>query len=906
MKKQIFITALLCLVLPPAICAQSIRQQVGKKETETVVKPQPQKPTGGTSIQTKPKAEPDTVYCLSAKKQHGWFYPMDILSLDTARKHGGYIMFTRKNITGHWTRLETFDAYGNRKPLGFRPYILSDDDPRGDQNWINKVKTGCVCEIIADPLGENVVQERVYDKDMNLVYSFSHTSIGERKYIGTYKDVYGLPAEMRMDSTFTYGTLVVITEDKWGNDSTIEYVDAKGVPKENSNGVGIQFYIHDKDGRVIRQGSANHNGEYVIDNWGNCGTESFYDKNTGKMIASISMDNNWKPMPLPNLRKEAGWSAGTTKRLYKYDEYGRLLEQKFVTIEDTPDTNLYGTHRIVCTHDDFGNITSYTGYDIDGKLAPYDQYGEAKSLYRYDDMGRDVYGEFFDKESKPLSYPKRWCSYNRDYGDNGSSKIINWTWKDGHLDTLYYKHSTKDWIYTKFSDNIIEIDSLDKLGYTRDEAYYDYSMTPISLLDLGIKSTPYHRKRNRELHIGKYIKYITETWNAKGEYTGQSPYLVSFRDTTNNRYFRTVYDSELRLTDTYIHDYSSKGQLKSQSDANAFGIICRAGGNARARLYSAEILYSQKGKYSSLIGKDEFGEPDYISSPNVVYYYQKLASKGNNTFYDIENNEVTDFYNFRNECPKAMSIEVTDSSAYGLGLMDNDIILRYGESYQIEDYLSYWDFVGSWSVAQCLEAQREKKLLVFRINPETKDYGVVSLTLPKGNPSQLGFIAHITFKTPKQRTRIKESISKYCKQCTEEGTACLWNLNADPVIKDMNIVVAFPDMYRADRFEPYPLQVTDPSIILAYNVPTMGKSWLFGQDADSLNSITSLRKDSKEEHPINFYYTKDGQSLNNKCFTERTIGFSFFNYKVTRSQYKQLEKLAKLAKKDIGKTGKEK
>lgn len=888
---------ILLFLFPAVLSAQSLRQQIAKKEVNTEKKQQ--KNPNSVIKANKPRSESDTIYCLSTQKQHGWFLPLDIVSLNNAKKYGKYIMFTRKNALGHWTKFETFDNYGNRESMGFRPYILSEDDPQGDQKWIAKVNKGCIHEMIADPLGENVVQERVYDKDNNLVFSFSRTPIGENKYIGTYKDVYGLPAEMRKDSTFTYGTLVVITEDKWGNDSTIEYVDAKGVPKDNSNGVGMSFYIYDKDGRVIRQGSANHDGEYVIDNWGNCGTEFLYDKKSGKLIATISMDNYWKPKQLPNLRNEAGWWAGITKRLYKYNDYGRLSEQIFVTTDNKPDTNIYGTHRIVYTYDDYGNTTSLTGYGIDGKFAPYDQYGEAKALYRYDDVGREVYAELFDKESMPLSYPGRWCSYKCDYGDDGSTKVIKKTWKDGHLDTLYYKHSTKDWIYTKFSDNIIEIDSLDKHGYIRDEAYYDYSMTPISLLDLGY---PYHRKRIKELHKGKYLEYITEKWNAKGEYAEQTPYRVSLRDTTNKRSLETFYDSELRLTDTYIQDFSSNGQLKSQSDTNVYGIICRAGGTGRTRYYSAEILYSQKGEYSSFVGKDEFGEPDYIlSSPNFVFYYQKLSNKGKRKYYDVENHEITDFDKFRNECPKAMSIEVTDSSAYKFGLMDNDIILRYGESYQIADSLSYWDFVGSWSVAQCMEAQREKQMLVFRINPKTKDYGVVSLTLPKGNPSQLGFIAHLTFKTPKQRTRIKESISKYYKQCIEDGNICWWNQNVEPEIKNMNIVVAFPDMFRADRYQPYPLQIIDPSIILAYNVPSIGKYWSFGQDANSLKSITTFRNDCQIVHPSNMYYLKNGSHFENCIFTEKTAGFTFFNYKVSKLQYDYFEKQFKQAEKQIRK-----
>ena len=755
---MIRLTYILPFILFPTLCwSQSLRSQVAKKETISNDKVKASSQI--TSQNLKLNIESDTIYCLNTKKQHGWFLPQDIVSLENGKKYGSYVMFTRKNAFGHWTKIETFDSYGNRKSLGMLPYILSNDDPRGDQNWIKKVKTGCICEIIADPLGESVVQERVYDKDMNLVYSFSHTPIGDRKYIGTYKDLYGLHAEMRIDSTFTFGTLVVITEDIWGNDSTIEYVDAKGVPKENSNGVGMQFYIYNKDGRVIRQGSANHNGEYVIDNWGNCGTESEYDKNSGLEMASINMDNNWKPIPLANLRSEAGWHAGVTKRLYKYDEYRRLLEQKFVTIENKPDTNIYGTHRIVYTYDDFGNRTSYTGYDVDGKLAPYEKSGEAKEIIEYDTKGRAKYYEFYDKDNKLFSTNGYLSRVKNIYGnDDKLDEQVYWLIENGKEDTCYYYKRTPYSYYYRYNDGSYKIDSLDTKGRYMLTAYYNEDGSP-----MFNDNNEYHRETTEYSDNGTQTRYTENRFDANMDACGQYPtstYLVDSISHTEKRWF---YDIRGNLCESYIlkwDDYFNRPL--AEYDMNVFGNICRAGGTASVRHYIAEVevASTQKLQFSTFVGKDEFNEPDYICSPNIIYYYQRLSKAGGSKFYDVDNNEIIDFVKFRNDCSKAMSIEVTDSFAYHLGLQDNDIILCYGDSYQINDSLNYWDFVGAWSVSQCVEAPKEKNLLVFRINPITKDYGVVSLKLPKGNPSQLGFIAHPTFKTQKQITRINESIAR--------------------------------------------------------------------------------------------------------------------------------------------------
>ena len=896
MKKALY--TIFFLLLPIYLCAQGgLRGQVAKKE---VISGSKDKAVPLRSDRFKPRkyTEPDTIYCLNTKKQHGWFSPQDIVSLESGKKYGGYVMFTRKNALGHWTKFETFDSYGNRKSLGMRPYILSDDDPRGDQNWIKKVKTGCICEIIADPLGESVVQERVYDKDMNLVYSFSHTPIGDRKYIGTYKDFYGLPAEMRMDSTFTYGTLVVITEDIWGNDSTIEYVDAKGVPKENSNGVGIQFYIYDKDGRVIRQGSANHNGEYVIDNWGNCGGELKYDKKTGLNTAVINMDNNWNPIPLANLRSEAGWHAGTTKRIYRYDEYRRLLEQEFVTIENKPDTNIFGTHKIVYTYDDFGNRTSLVGYNIEGNFAPYSESGTAKEIVEYDSKGRLKYIEWYDKNNQLISTEGYLSRRKNVYGDDDYlDEQVYWAINNEKEDTCYYYKRTPYSYYNRYNDGSYKIDSLDTKGRCILTAYYNADGTP-----MFNDNKEYHCETTKYWDKGTQTRYTENRFNTRMEACGQYPTSTFLVDSISHTEKRWVYDIRGNICQSYIlkwDDYFNRPL--AEYDMNVYGNICRAGGTASVRHYIAEveIASTQKLQFSTFVGKDEFNEPDYICSPNLIYYYQRLSKAGGSKFYDVDNNEIIDFEEFRNYCSKAMSIEITDSLAYHLGLQDNDILLRYGDSYQINDSLAYWDFVGAWSVSQCIEAPIEKNLLVFRINPITKDYGVVSLKLPKGNPSQLGFIAHPTFKTQKQMARIKESIAKYRTQCAEDGTTCLWNTDLDIDERDRNIVIAFSDLYRENRYQPYPLQVTDPSIILAYGVPNIGKSWLWGQNKDSLQSIISNRINCQIVHPLFLYVIKNGICFEEHNFTDKLIGFTYFNYKVPKSQYDFFEKQFKLAVKQM-------
>ena len=899
MKKHIFIIVL-CLIFPMAICAQSIRQQVGKKETKTVVKTQTRKPIGGSLTQVKPKTEPDTVYCLKTKKQHGWFSPMQIVSKDLAMHYGSHYRFTRKNAVAHWTKMEVLDGYGRLRPdNGMAPYILNigaeEHDKSINRDWLEKVKTECVYEFIADPSGENVIQERAFDKWHNLVYSYSRVQIGnpeDRKYIGSYRDYYGLPAEMRNDSAYTYGTLVVITEDRWGNDSIIQYVDAKGVPKNNSWGVAQEHYIQDHHGLLQRKQSCDIEGNRVIDLAGNCAWQANWNTKTYTLESQICLDDKLQPMRMPDVLGYGNETVGTIKQVYKYDDYKRQIETKFVTIDNKPDTNIYGAHRIEFTWDDYGNRTSVTAYDIDGKLAAFGKTGTARWTAEYDEKGRMKYIEWYDKNNQLCSTEGYLSRKKEIYGDDDYlDEQVYWAIENGKEDTCYYYKRTHNSCYERYNDGSYKIDSLDNKGRKVLTVYYKADGTP----EFN-KKTGYHRLRIRITESDKKSLWNYEYTDTLGNLCGKYPVMEysidSVQWTMIHRYYNNKKRLSLNLRQQYTQGFSKRIR---EIDENQFGNICRSGG-VGTLYYYADILKNQKDEYTAGACRDEFGESDYNSTP---CYYIRFTSKGVAN-YDENNNRINDNNEFRNSCPKAMSIEVTDSSAYRLGLQDNDIILCYGDSYQIKDSLNYWNFVGAWSVSQCIEAQKEKNLLVFRINPITKEYGVVSLTLPKGNPSHLGFIAHPTFKTQKQVIRIKESIAKYREQCAKDGTTCLWK-DLDSEEKIWNIVVAFPDMYMSNRNEPYPLQVTDPSIILAFNVPTMKRSWLFGQNAESLSSITSSRKDSQEEHPIIFYFTKDGQNLDNKHFTERLIGFSAFNYKVTTSQYRQFLKLAKQVKKQIRK-----
>ena len=885
MKKSFLFTIFLCF--PLFVAAQSLRQQVTERIVKKSEQPQSNIPSNSASVVA--KTDPDTVYCLSTKKQHGWFMPMDVVSLKYAKKHGGYIMFTRKNSVGHWTKLETFDAYGNRKSGGWKPYILSNDDPQGDRNWIEKVKTGCICEMISDPQGESVVQERVYDKDMNLVFSFSHSPIGKRKYIGSYKDVYGLPAEMRKDSTFTYGTLVVITEDIWGNDSLIEYVDAKGTPKNNSNGVGMQFYVYDKYGRFIRQGSANHEGIPVLDNWGNCGGEYKYNDKRNIYSEYICMDNNWNPMPMPNLRKEAGDHAGVIKVKRKYDEFERCIEEKYVTIENKPDTNIYGVHRSIYEYNDFGDCIYYANYGIDGNLAA-NQWGIAKVVIKYDSLGREIDKYFYSKDGKLESRPGYRYREQTIYGEPEFKELIYYGFNEGKTDTIYHYLQNKERKFVKYTDNVIEIDSLDKNGEVYYTAYYNYDIKPIFLQNEG-----FHKKRINLNEMDK--KSIEET---------------ILYDANSKIISRTRSEVDSVLHETLYSRFNNKGQIIESSREiwhntpyiydgkmaiNPFGIPCRSGGDGVATYYKIDYLRNQQGKFVCYVGKDQFDEPDYymldFGDNYLGYYYRRQTAKGL-WDYDEDNYLIINKDLFFKSHSWAMSVEVRDSLAYRLGLKDNDIILKYGD-YQIDDgdSLYAYTFRAHWEAENILAADKEKDVLVLRADVNTKTCSIVELKLPGGVPSQLGFVPHLMMLTRKQNDRLTKALGEYTRTHS-------WTTRHN--LGNKSVLVSFYEPNQFLSLKPYAQQVGVPTIILAEFLPETGRKWYHGLPFEQYSgTVVERTKSDGGAYVLHQIMTKNGKDFTEYKFEDPRLYARLATTPVSDEQYEVISKLSKKAIKQVEK-----
>ncbi len=898
MKKIYLISVLLLLSTASVFSQTNLRPgRINKsktQETRVIV--------DNSTLHPQPITNKDTLYCTRTKKQNGWFAPLDTISKEVASHRNHCFRFTNKNQAGNWSRMECIDGYGNYVKGAMSPYILKlgnayDTDQDANQEWIEKLKTTCIYEFIADYSGKVIVQERAYDESMNLIYTYSRVPIGNKQYIGSYKDCYGLPAEMRNSEDYTYGTLVKITEDEYGNDSIIQYVDAKGVPKLNSDSVAMEVYIHDKYGRLIKQQSRNADGTLTIDNWGNCGVEYKWNDEYD-IISATYMDDKWQPMRMPGNRENTG-RENIIRTNYIYDEYRRQIAEYYTDIEGNPDVNKLGTHKITYKFNDRGNIIEQCGYNKNNELSPMDLSGDAIEVFEFNNDGKIAAARFYDKNKKLNSKEGYLCKIDWVYDNNGNEiSIKQYSIKNGIEKLTYTKQQNSNYIYTLWNDGSSRVDSLDTKGRTTFVGFYDTTGAPEMVEGRAYEKSQY-------IEEGHNTIIIETNYDNNGNRTEIDGVYKTVRtiDSLKCTEIRMRYDAQNILKESFIHQYDKDfNKIIAQYDANAFGVQTRSGGVSSVRHYIGGVVYNQKDKFATLVGRDEFNEPDYITSNSVTYYYQKHYSNSGTKFFDENNIEIEDSKDFRDSLPKVMTVEVVDSIAYSRGLRDNDVILLYGDySVNLDEISSYFQFRRDWALRTILDARKNKRMVVFRIEDASKNqYGLVEIDNLEGTPSELGFLAHIRYLTKKQSNRIREAINK--------------NLNGDRPIVSKNdfakkkaegkhyIIMAFTEMYRSYREKPYAKQITDPAILIGACIRDKNMYWNLndGENTQVFESMLDSRKKQAFTYPsMDYYLTTDMTSVSHLFLDEQAVYTNWFDTKISDEDYALLLDLNKSVKKEL-------
>lgn len=311
----------------------------------------------------------DTAYYRDVVRHYGWMDGLgDPISLNTAMHLPYYYRMSMKNEAGRWQHVEAMHGKDltTNHPIG--TYIIDkdiSDDNLANQEWLSLLQSVTQWVFTSNFEGNEMIEERAYDADNNMVYSYSAIQNYDGRMTGSYNDAWGFPADMREDSTCTYGSIVCITFDRNGCDSIIDYLDGAGLRKYNNNGVDQDRYAYDDNGFVLSHMSCNCVGDPITDNWGNCGYSISYDHEK-RTRTIIYRNKNWRPIRMPSKRASL---EGTFIRCdYQYDQWGRVVSATMLTADGNPDATLNGIHQIKYSYGNDGSIISIEYYDINNDL----------------------------------------------------------------------------------------------------------------------------------------------------------------------------------------------------------------------------------------------------------------------------------------------------------------------------------------------------------------------------------------------------------------------------------------------------------------------------------------------------------------------------------------------------------
>lgn len=308
----------------------------------------------------------DTAYYRAIIRKYQWYEGQgDTITKEQAFHLPYYFRMTKKNCAGHWQHVEAMCGDTLTTNHNISCYILDkyfNGSSEKIKIWAHSLSTTCQWYLTSSLNPCKVAEERAYDAENNIVYSYMPTPNANGRIIGCYNDKRGLPISMNSDDQNIYGCVVNITMDQCGRDSIIDFIDAKGMPQYNIIGVAQQRICYDNRDRVVSSTSHNIVGDSIYDLSGIHGSVVEYDDSTRSCTQSIKK----RDFSLPSSQEYSCYKFHRT-----FDEYGRLKTEEKQDSNDRPLEIAPGISRKIYIYNEHEGRYSSTGeiyYDINGNV----------------------------------------------------------------------------------------------------------------------------------------------------------------------------------------------------------------------------------------------------------------------------------------------------------------------------------------------------------------------------------------------------------------------------------------------------------------------------------------------------------------------------------------------------------
>lgn len=329
-----------------------IPEKVKTNATRLVIK---EKPKASTSKQTaknkkaenkKEEEKADTAYYTEITRRYSWIEGLgEPISKELASTFPYYYRFTMKNSKGHWQHIETMQG---EEPFYHRDDMLYGYFPQFkydyEEHYANLASQISQWFCFSNLDEEELLEERSYDMDGNLLFSAQFNRHPDGRIIIAYNGSNGFPVEYDESNDYTYGNVFAVTYDDNGYDSKVEYYDAAGFPRPSVPGSYQDRFKYDENGKVLTYSFHNQIGTLINNKAGFALVE--ITNKSGDSIQEIRiLDKDGKPVkPHPEIidvnfmisRKE-------------YEETGRPYAVSFYIEEEGkiyPD-EVRGVHKMI-------------------------------------------------------------------------------------------------------------------------------------------------------------------------------------------------------------------------------------------------------------------------------------------------------------------------------------------------------------------------------------------------------------------------------------------------------------------------------------------------------------------------------------------------------------------------------
>lgn len=651
-------------------------------------------------------------------KRNGWFEGIERISSNEASYRTQYFVLKKK---GRWAKhpyaMEICDGYGNLKTdHTLSLYILNqydETDAGADSAMIEKLKTACQWEFVTNEQKDFVVQERVLDKDGNIICSYNRSKTNDpNMVIGAYYDEYGFPLMIR-DSAYFY---LRTTFDERGFETLMEFFDDKGMPITNKDGVYQTERQYLNNGIEFAQYSRFLDGKRTIDRFNNCGYHcTGYTKDSLLFTEAIFVDANLVP-------RRSTEDSIIMKRC-KYDEHKRFIEESYWDENGQPDTNSQGIHAIRCEYNRYGKQTRVYYLNNDNQTCATNE-GLFEIHIQYDEHGKVIRQE---EIHDTVTY-----IYRATYLTEGAVSMVEYSIIDPkQYDTIcMYKYQKDIESRTETTFNLSEgfytIETYDEHWNLISHSYFDVDKNPIEIN--GYHSNEISYKYFGDTTIITDIYYgLDRSWVKPDElYWAFEKCIVdsinktkSFLNYDENgsflKGFRNIFDDK-ELTHKIAEESINESWQTVRSYKNY------------PFYYRARLIYPIKPSlsynYIGFYGENEFGDPSFIyDSPEIYYARYPIDVQG--LYFDEYGQKTNPNENNKNYGILAyVEIILNDST---LDFKDGDIIISCNDwTMTFDDENPYAPFYNN-----CWNENVERDFIVARFAKSKHDYDTIHIFVPQ-------------------------------------------------------------------------------------------------------------------------------------------------------------------------------